>query len=155
MRFCMARPSGVSWIIWPRPSPGQAIRSTRPAASILSRRRERLYWATRSSFSSSTGRIRRPPSQDRKDEGRYRISEEKLREVGGDIILVWINSGDGVDDAAARVAQIEAHPLWLQLPAVRQGKVYHVAGHWVGQSILDANLVLDDLFKGMLGEKPA
>jgi hypothetical protein len=50
-------------------------------------------------------------------------------EVGGRVVL----------------QSVKTDPLWLQLTAVQQGRVYEVPGYWIGSGILAANAVLDDL----------
>lgn len=54
--------------------------------------------------------------------------------------------------------QLKNHPVWSQLEAVKQDKVYPVdAEHWYGSDIVTANLILDDLlddlFKYLLQEE--
>lgn len=68
--------------------------------------------------------------------------------MGGDVILV-ISFRDR--DSLKLVEDLKRNPLWSQLEAVKQGKVYPVdAEHWYGSDIVTANLVLDDLFNHLL-----
>lgn len=81
-----------------------------------------------------------------------RISKELFHKADGDIIFVWAG---GVDKEMAQESQtalkeLKADPLWSQLNAVQQGKVYDVPSYWISPGPIAANLVLDDLFKYLI-----
>ena len=93
--------------------------------------------------------LSRPPAQD-KDGTNVPVSFELIPHMDGDVIFVI--SYD--DDEADVVNELKNHPLWSQLEAVKQDKVYPVDGmYWYGWDILKANLILDDLFKYLLEEE--
>jgi iron complex transport system substrate-binding protein len=77
------------------------------------------------------------------------ISRERFRDADADVIFLWSYGATAqiARDAQAAREQVKADPLWSQLAAVRQGRVYDVPGYWIGSGILAANAVLDDLFK--------
>jgi iron complex transport system substrate-binding protein len=84
----------------------------------------------------------RPPEQD-KDKVNEDISLELIPKMAGDAIFLMIG------DRTPELDRFTNHPLWSQLEAVKQGKVYQVkADTWLaGYSPVAANSVLDDLFK--------
>jgi iron complex transport system substrate-binding protein len=84
----------------------------------------------------------RPPEQD-KDKVAEDISLELIPKMAGDAIFLMIG------DRTPELERFTNHPLWSQLEAVKQGKVYKVkADTWLaGYSPVAANSVLDDLFK--------
>lgn len=95
----------------------------------------------------------RPASQ---DEGTIdqppflkQISKERLQEADGDVIFVWSFGAtpEIAQDNQAGLEQMKTDPLWLQLNAVQQGKVYEVGHYWNSGSPLTASLVLDDLLE--------
>lgn len=90
----------------------------------------------------------RPESQ-RKDKFYETVSTEAIPAMDGDVIFYF---QDNPNDSAAR--QIMNHPLWSQLNAVKQNRVYQVSlDTWfLGNGILAANAVLDDLFQYLLDE---
>ncbi|MEO0836217.1 MAG: hypothetical protein AAFY16_09560 [Cyanobacteria bacterium J06642_3] len=45
------------------------------------------------------------------------------------------------------LASLKADPLWSKLEAVQQEKVYEVGDYWIGNGVIAANAVLDDLHK--------
>jgi len=95
--------------------------------------------------------LSRPPSQNQL-RGYQTISLEQLPQIDGDVIFMRI-SGDNAQERAQLVEQLQSHPLWSQLNAVQQGRVYQVDPYyWFNSSIIDANLILDDLFKYLLKE---
>jgi iron complex transport system substrate-binding protein len=91
----------------------------------------------------------RPESQ-RKDKFYETVSVEAIPAMDGDVIFYF---QDNPNDSAAQ--QIMNHPLWLQLNAVQQGRVYQVSlDTWfLGNGILAANAVLDDLFKHLVDDQ--
>ncbi|XQQ06751.1 MAG: iron-siderophore ABC transporter substrate-binding protein [Leptolyngbya sp. IPPAS B-1204] len=94
--------------------------------------------------------LSRPPEQD-KDGFHSSVSFESIPQMDGDaIFVVSYNDEDSLD----LVNQLKKQPLWSQLEAVKQGKVYLVdAQHWYGSDIVRANFILDDLFKYLLDEE--
>ncbi len=95
--------------------------------------------------------LSRPPEQDKSGTNSQPVSLEWIPKMGGDVILV-ISFMDG--DSLELVEDLKRSPLWSQLEAVKQVKVYPVnAEHWYGGDIVTANLVLDDLFKYLLDEE--
>lgn len=95
--------------------------------------------------------LSRPPEQDKEGTNSLPVSLELIPQMGGDVIFV-ISFMDG--ESLKLVQQLKKNPLWSQLEAVKQGKVYPVdAQHWYGGDIVTANLILDDLFKYLLEEE--
>lgn len=94
--------------------------------------------------------LSRPPEQD-KDGFQSFVSFESIPQMDGDVIFV-VSYVD--KDSLDLVNQLKNKPLWSQLEAVKQGKVYLVdAQHWKGTDIVRANLILDDLFKYLVDEE--
>ena len=99
----------------------------------------------------------RPPSQRRnpviKENWAKVISLETLHLVDADIIFLisWENPSD---PGKIPLEALQNNPLWSQLNAVKQGRVYIVNyGTWaVQRSIGGANRILDDLFKYLIDE---
>ncbi len=91
----------------------------------------------------------RPPSQDM-DEFVLKLSQEQISEMDGDVIFVTTY---GPPDQTL-LEEVRNHPLWKQLKAVQQGKVYTVPDeYWmVGTGIIAANRTIDDLFTYMVEE---
>lgn len=88
----------------------------------------------------------RPPSQD-KPKFYETVSLEAIPAMDGDVIFYFQdNPQNSIAD------KVTAHPLWQQLDAVQQGRVYPVSfDTWfLGNGILAANAVLDDLFKSLI-----
>lgn len=79
----------------------------------------------------------------------YQVSREKIPEIGGDVIFLWIYGYQEAifEQAQAEKDKLKADPLWSLLPAVQQGRVYEVPSYWIGDGPIAANLVIDDLFK--------
>jgi iron complex transport system substrate-binding protein len=95
--------------------------------------------------------LRRPPAQDSVRGGLVVFSEELITEkLNGDIIFAIV---DDDDDSERFFAQLQQNPLWNQLKAVQEGKVYPVnLATWRGGSPLAADAVVDDLFKYLVEE---
>lgn len=89
--------------------------------------------------------LRRPPAQNVVNEdGLILLSEERLMDVDGDILFVAATSGESEE----LLNQLKQKPLWNQLRAVQQGRVYPVNyATWRGGNPLAADAVIDDLFK--------
>jgi iron complex transport system substrate-binding protein len=96
----------------------------------------------------------RPPSQD-KPGAAYEISKERIRDADGDVIFLWTYGYNQQyqQEAQTGLEQLKTDPLWLQLNAVQQGRVYEVPGYWIGAGPLAANAVIDDLFKYLVGDE--
>ena len=77
------------------------------------------------------------------------ISKELLQIADADAIFVWTfgHSEEIAKEAQSKLKQLKADPLWSQLSAVEQGKVYEVPSYWINMGPIAANLVLDDLFE--------
>ncbi|MEA5617118.1 ABC transporter substrate-binding protein [Cronbergia sp. UHCC 0137] len=70
------------------------------------------------------------------------MSMESIKYADGDVMFLQRHP------QADKYQYILNHPLWLQLNAVKSGKVYEVGDdYWHGGSYIAANLILDDLFK--------
>jgi iron complex transport system substrate-binding protein len=73
------------------------------------------------------------------------ISEERLSDLDGDVLFVLTNEEQRTRELLERLQQ---KPLWQQLNAVQQNRVYLVdKGHWHGIDTLAAYAVIDDLLK--------
>ncbi|MBW4514811.1 MAG: iron-siderophore ABC transporter substrate-binding protein [Timaviella obliquedivisa GSE-PSE-MK23-08B] len=90
----------------------------------------------------------RPPLQDR-ERVNENLSLELIPKMAGDVIFVAIGGNN-----PSSVEKLLSHPLWLQLKAVKEGRVYLVdAKAWLaGYGPVGANVVLDDLFKYLIDE---
>ncbi|MPZ13189.1 MAG: ABC transporter substrate-binding protein [Chloroflexi bacterium] len=84
----------------------------------------------------------RPPAQDR-DMFAVRATEHRIPDLDGDVVFIFYY---GRDEDAALDTLIQ-HPDWMQLGAVKRGRVYEVDDEaWaLGLGPLAAGLVLDDL----------
>ncbi|MEM8719013.1 MAG: ABC transporter substrate-binding protein [Cyanobacteria bacterium P01_G01_bin.39] len=98
--------------------------------------------------------LSRPPSQDLNleetqkitgDTIQYTISQEVIDKADGDAIFVIVTSWN--QEAQDLLASLKADPLWSKLEAVQQEKVYEVGDYWIGNGVIAANAVLDDLHK--------
>lgn len=89
--------------------------------------------------------LRRPPAQNVVIKGGIAsISEERLMDIDGDILLVAVTSGESEEI----LKQLKQKPLWNKLRAVQQRRVYPVNyATWRGGNPLAADAVIDDLFK--------
>lgn len=108
-----------------------------------------IYMFPKNSFAGSIFAdlgLQRPSSQDVFDpHGRIgNISDERLDVVDGDILFFGV-SDYGHTEAYESLKQ---KPLWKRLKAVQQRQVYlYHAPTWTGGSPLEADMVLDDLYK--------
>ncbi|NJK28643.1 MAG: iron-siderophore ABC transporter substrate-binding protein [Acaryochloridaceae cyanobacterium CSU_3_4] len=98
--------------------------------------------------------LSRPPAQRQEVFGLFNLSKEQITDADGDVIFVWTygHKTHVAQEAQSALEKIKADPLWLQLNAVQQNKVYEVPGYWIGSNIKAANLILDDLFKYFLDQ---
>jgi len=95
--------------------------------------------------------LSRPPSQDKTGSG-ARISLETIPQMDGDVIFLMAGAEAG---SVSLIEQMKRHPLWSQLQAVQQNRVYQVSDeYWIGGNILAANRILDDLFQYLVEEEP-
>ena len=89
--------------------------------------------------------LHRPPSQGNAEGGLVFFSEELLTELDGDIMFVIL---DEDEDSKQLFEQLRKKPLWNQLNAVQQDRMYVVnLATWRGGNPLAAAAVIDDLFK--------
>ena len=96
--------------------------------------------------------LSRPPLQ-RQGGGQQLISKELISEADADIIFYWAYGDDYYsksDRISNSLKKLTSDPLWQQLNAVKQGKVYQVPDYWIGYGPLAANAVIDDLYKYIL-----
>jgi iron complex transport system substrate-binding protein len=98
--------------------------------------------------------LSRPPLQ-RQGGGQKLISQELIGEADADVILYWAYGDDyhsKQDRMQHSLQQLTSDPLWQQLDAVKQGKVYQVPDYWIGYGPLAANAIIDDLYKYILAQ---
>jgi iron complex transport system substrate-binding protein len=96
--------------------------------------------------------LSRPPLQ-RQGGGQQLISQELISQADADVILYWVYGDDyhsKQDRIQHSLEELKSDPLWLQLNAVKQGKVYQVPDYWIGYGPLAANAIIDDLYKYIL-----
>ncbi len=93
----------------------------------------------------------RPESQDVEEFALLNVSKEAIPKMGGDVIFVTVYGNE--EDTAKQ--EIMSDPLWQQLEAVQEGRVYEVSDDlWMlGIGYTAANGVLDDLERYLV-EKP-
>ncbi|WP_414620428.1 iron-siderophore ABC transporter substrate-binding protein [Calothrix sp. CCY 0018] len=77
------------------------------------------------------------------------ISNELFEKADGDFIFILTGENTSQETQAAekKLEQLKSNPLWKNLKAVQQNKVYTVPNYWIGSGVLSANAVIDDLFK--------
>ncbi|ESA33415.1 periplasmic binding protein [Leptolyngbya sp. Heron Island J] len=92
----------------------------------------------------------RPPPQ-AKAKFYETVSLEAIPAMDGDVIFYF---QDNPQNSMAQ--KVTSHPLWQQLEAVQQERVYPVSfDTWfLGNGILAANALLDDLFKYLIDSPP-
>ncbi|NEO28846.1 MAG: iron-siderophore ABC transporter substrate-binding protein, partial [Kamptonema sp. SIO4C4] len=119
---------------------------------------DRISLIQKGSFSGSIledVQLSRPPSQRGNEVGRN-ISKEQLPLADGDVIFVWTHTNTEQERRKTKsvIQKLQTDPLWSQLEAVQQEKVYHVNGsYWIGSGPIAANLVIDDLFRYLVEEE--
>jgi iron complex transport system substrate-binding protein len=91
----------------------------------------------------------RPPAQDIDNRLVRNLSPEAIPKMAGDVIFLTLGGHE-----QSKLDQFTNHPLWSQLEAVQQGKVFEVDTEvWIaGDTPVAANLVLDDLFQYLIDE---
>lgn len=133
-------------------------RLTKTTVSIVRSRPEGVDLYLKKTFAGSVvaeAGLPRPPAQDRAPEkfadNFPRVSLELIPQLDGDV-LFWVQRNE--KEGAGMKTMME-HPLWSQLNAVKQGRVYEVRFDvWVsGWNIIGANLLLDDLFKHLVEDR--
>lgn len=72
-----------------------------------------------------------------------RISDEEMMIADGDIIFVFGNP-----------SLLDDNVLWQALPGVADGRAFPVGYHWWGDSLINAHLMLDDLFTYVAQTEP-
>lgn len=94
--------------------------------------------------------LRRPPAQAVPIAGGITsLSEERLMDIDGDILFV---ATDG-EEATQKLAELQQKPLWNNLRAVQQNRIYPVNyPTWRGGNPLAADAVIDDLFKYLVND---
>lgn len=83
------------------------------------------------------------------------IGNELIEKADGDVIFIWTgeNTAQGNETAQKKLEQLKSSPLWQNLTAVQQNKVYLVPEYWIGSGILAANAIIDDLFKYLINKQ--
>lgn len=79
------------------------------------------------------------------------ISKERLDLADADALFLWTANDPEGEQA---IADLQADPLWQQLEAVQNERVYAAPRYWIGSSILAANAIVDDLYAAF-GLEPA
>jgi len=76
------------------------------------------------------------------------ISREQFGLVeGSDALFVWNVTGVSKEKDEREIEEIVNDPLFERLDVVREGNVYKMGDHWFSESVLGADMVLDDLEK--------
>jgi iron complex transport system substrate-binding protein len=80
------------------------------------------------------------------------VSKENLMQIDGDVIFVWLgeSTADSMKKAQLQLDKLQNDPLWLNLNAVKQGRVYNVPRYWIGSGLIAANAVVEDLIKYLI-----
>ena len=109
---------------------------------------------TENSFSGSIMAdlgIPRPKSHAAVDDGLIILSEERISDLDADILFLSVYNDEESEQVLANLQQ---KPLWNQLKAVQNQRVYPVNYDiWRGGNPIAANLVLDDLEKYLIDSK--
>ncbi|WP_088889170.1 ABC transporter substrate-binding protein [Leptolyngbya ohadii] len=81
------------------------------------------------------------------------ISRELLQQADGDVMFVWTgeNTPEANQQAQKKLVELKSDSLWQRLNVVQQDKIYQVPSYWIGSAPIAANLVIDDLFKYLVG----
>ncbi|MDM9382403.1 iron-siderophore ABC transporter substrate-binding protein [Chlorogloeopsis sp. ULAP01] len=103
--------------------------------------------------------LKRPPAQTTlaptitNDNWGINISIERLDLIDGDVIFA-VNTKPETKQLDSTLSQLQQHPLWSKLDAVKNNRVYTVNYMvWVAQrNVGGANRILDDLFKYLVNE---
>lgn len=83
------------------------------------------------------------------------VGYELMEKADGDVIFVWTgeNTPQATETTQKKIELLKTNPLWQNLKAVKNNKVYLVPDYWIGSSILAANAIIDDLYKYLLDSK--
>lgn len=126
-----------------------------PEVSVVRVRADGIFPYVKSSLVGQVleeAEVKRPPAQDifLEDSPRLSITLEELEKADGDVIFVY---GLEFRGSEAAFAQIQANPLWQELEAVQNERVYVVPdSYWSFPGIQGLDLLLDDLFKYLVNE---
>lgn len=94
-------------------------------------------------------------AEENPDEPTAEISTEQFGLAeGSDALFVWNVTGESPEKDEQEIAEITDDPLFRQLGVVRNGNVYTMDDHWFAESVLGADLVLDDLNEYLLEGRP-
>ncbi|MDB9372631.1 iron-siderophore ABC transporter substrate-binding protein [Nodularia sphaerocarpa] len=83
------------------------------------------------------------------------IGNELIEKADGDVIFIWTAENitkKGNKTAQKNLEQLKSNPLWQNLKAVQENKVYVVPSYWIGSGMLAANAIIDDLFKYLINQ---
>ncbi|MEA5574046.1 iron-siderophore ABC transporter substrate-binding protein [Calothrix sp. UHCC 0171] len=80
------------------------------------------------------------------------VGNELIEKADGDVIFIWTgeNTSQATETALKKLKQLKTNPLWQNLKAVQNNRVYLVPDYWIGSGILAANAIIDDLFKYLI-----
>ncbi|MNI80504.1 Periplasmic binding protein [compost metagenome] len=79
------------------------------------------------------------------------ISEELIPELGADRIIVFPDNGDWDTAENQEALKVFDGPLWKNIPAVKNGKIYKMErSHWQSGAITANSMKLDDLLEAMV-----
>lgn len=80
------------------------------------------------------------------------VGYELIEQADGDIIFIWTSENNPQTNQTAqkKLKELQSNPLWQNLKAVKQNKVYLVPDYWIGSGVLAANAIIDDLFKYLI-----
>ncbi|MGF1480507.1 MAG: ABC transporter substrate-binding protein [Cyanophyceae cyanobacterium] len=123
--------------------------------SVVTTGRGRVGFYTVESFPGSVLQdlgFARPPLQADSRQWAEMVSQENLASLDGDIIFLIRNQ---VFSDSLGQEELVSDPIWSQLGAVKQGRLYQVEGEaWIqGRNILAAHQILDDVAQALEGER--
>lgn len=126
---------------------GDQIRATK--VSVIRSRPDKLSLYLKQSFIGTILQdvgLPRPPAQD-KDAFAEDVTLELLNNADADVIF-WTHR----DPSKSQLVEIMKNPLWSQLTAVKEGRVYEVSHEiWIsGLGITAVQHILDDLFNHLI-----
>lgn len=121
-----------------------------PEVSVVRIRADGIFLYVKSSLAGQIleeAGLKRPPAQAvfLEDSPRLSIGLEELEKADGDVMFVYGLEFTGTE---AAFNQLQANPLWQELDAVQNDRVYVVPdSYWSFPGIQGLNLLLDDLFE--------
>lgn len=123
---------------------GEDLRTTQ--VSLINFRSKQVRVYLKDSFPGSVIEdvgLTRPPAED-KEGFIEEVSIEQIPQFKGDVIFSIVDQ-----PSVASLERFSNSPLWSQLKAVQEGRVYSVKSDiWIfGSGVTGANLILDDLSK--------